>query len=228
MNRRSWTHDSGVACAVLDSVKDERTPIDPGGLGDGARALPRRLRSTLWREHLGPEVSQAELLDPRAGFEAWAQDGLGARRLARRWGEGTGTRALSPAGGGLALGHVVGAPPLPARGGSGRPAGQPQAIRRFLKPEGSSTHGRPEGACRLRNERLHVVGGRSRVLAPNPNLTVRAVRTPTHGHRARTAAYFPASRHGVCVPVPSPGSNRAVAWPGSRDLAATRELIKAL
>ncbi len=56
---------------MLDSVKDERTPIDPGGLGDGARALPRRLRSTLWREHLGPEVSQAELLDPRAGFEAW-------------------------------------------------------------------------------------------------------------------------------------------------------------
>jgi len=36
-NRRSWTHDSELTCAVLDS--------------DGE--LPRRLRSQLWAEHLG-------------------------------------------------------------------------------------------------------------------------------------------------------------------------------
>jgi phosphatidylserine/phosphatidylglycerophosphate/cardiolipin synthase-like enzyme len=71
LNRRSWTHDSEVACAMLDSEPDERPPVDPAGLGDGARVLPRQLRSTLWREHLGPEVPEAELLDPRAGFEAW-------------------------------------------------------------------------------------------------------------------------------------------------------------
>jgi phosphatidylserine/phosphatidylglycerophosphate/cardiolipin synthase-like enzyme len=71
LNRRSWTHDSEAACAVLDPERDERPPLDPGGLGDGARVLARQLRSTLWREHLGTEVTEAELLDPRAGFEAW-------------------------------------------------------------------------------------------------------------------------------------------------------------
>ena len=73
LNRRSWTHDSEVTCAVLDSERDERPPKDPGGLGDGARILPRALRSALWREHLGNEVSEAELLDPGAGFEAWGR-----------------------------------------------------------------------------------------------------------------------------------------------------------
>ena len=71
LNRRSWTHDSEVACAVLDAEHDQRPPVDPGGLGDGARALARKLRLTLWREHLGPEVPEADLLDPQAGFEAW-------------------------------------------------------------------------------------------------------------------------------------------------------------
>jgi phosphatidylserine/phosphatidylglycerophosphate/cardiolipin synthase-like enzyme len=37
LNRRSWTHDSEVACAVLDQERDRRHPVDPGGLGDGAR-----------------------------------------------------------------------------------------------------------------------------------------------------------------------------------------------
>jgi phosphatidylserine/phosphatidylglycerophosphate/cardiolipin synthase-like enzyme len=73
LNRRSWTHDSEIACAVLDEAKDERAPIDPGGLGDGARVLPRTLRTTLWREHLGPQVSEEELLDPMAGFDAWSR-----------------------------------------------------------------------------------------------------------------------------------------------------------
>jgi phosphatidylserine/phosphatidylglycerophosphate/cardiolipin synthase-like enzyme len=71
LNRRSWTHDSEAACAVLDPETDERPPVDPGGLGDGARGLPRKLRLALWREHLGPEVTESELLDPRAGFETW-------------------------------------------------------------------------------------------------------------------------------------------------------------
>lgn len=71
LNRRSWTHDSEASCAVLDPERDERPPVDPGGLGDGARVLPRSLRSNLWREHLGPAVTEEELLDPRAGFDAW-------------------------------------------------------------------------------------------------------------------------------------------------------------
>jgi phosphatidylserine/phosphatidylglycerophosphate/cardiolipin synthase-like enzyme len=71
LNLRSWTHDSEVCCAVIDSALDGRAPVDPGGLGDGARVLPRELRLALWREHLGPQVTDHELLDPRAGFEAW-------------------------------------------------------------------------------------------------------------------------------------------------------------
>jgi phosphatidylserine/phosphatidylglycerophosphate/cardiolipin synthase-like enzyme len=74
LNRRSWTHDSEIACAVLDPERDERPPADPAGLGDEARLLPRQLRSALWREHLGPAVTEAELLDPRAGFAAWRRE----------------------------------------------------------------------------------------------------------------------------------------------------------
>src|ERR1700681_1865135 len=36
-NRRSWTHDSEVSCAVLDEARDSREPRDPAGLGDSAR-----------------------------------------------------------------------------------------------------------------------------------------------------------------------------------------------
>ena len=51
-NRRSWTHDSELSCAVLDDTRDEREPADPAGLGDGARVFARDLRLRLWREHL--------------------------------------------------------------------------------------------------------------------------------------------------------------------------------
>jgi phosphatidylserine/phosphatidylglycerophosphate/cardiolipin synthase-like enzyme len=71
LNRRSWTHDSELSCAILDETLDPRPPRDPGGLGDGARAFPRDLRLRMWREHLGPEPSEDELLDPVGGFYAW-------------------------------------------------------------------------------------------------------------------------------------------------------------
>jgi len=73
LNRRSWTHDSEVACAVLDQQRDPRQPTDPGGLGDGARVFARRLRLRLWGEHLGQAAGDhdAELLDPVDGFELW-------------------------------------------------------------------------------------------------------------------------------------------------------------
>jgi phosphatidylserine/phosphatidylglycerophosphate/cardiolipin synthase-like enzyme len=66
LNRRSWTHDSEVSCAVLDSTRDDREPLDPAGLGDGARRLARDMRLELWREHLQCEVISA---DPLIGFE---------------------------------------------------------------------------------------------------------------------------------------------------------------
>jgi phosphatidylserine/phosphatidylglycerophosphate/cardiolipin synthase-like enzyme len=62
-NRRSWTHDSELSCAVLDETVDGRTPADPAGLGDGARSFARDLRLALLREHLDTEDDQ-DLTDP--------------------------------------------------------------------------------------------------------------------------------------------------------------------
>jgi phosphatidylserine/phosphatidylglycerophosphate/cardiolipin synthase-like enzyme len=90
LNRRSWTHDSELSCAVLDQTKDEREPRDPAGLGDGARAFARDLRLRLWREHLGRrEGDDADLLDAEQGFAAWRQS---AERLARWHADGHGPR----------------------------------------------------------------------------------------------------------------------------------------
>jgi phosphatidylserine/phosphatidylglycerophosphate/cardiolipin synthase-like enzyme len=70
LNRRSWTHDSELSCAVLDETLDEREPRDPAGLGDGARRFARELRLRLWREHLDAgDVSPDEIVDPHAGFD---------------------------------------------------------------------------------------------------------------------------------------------------------------
>ncbi|WP_434743591.1 phospholipase D family protein [Micromonospora sp. SH-82] len=73
LNRRSWTHDSELACAVLDDTRDEREPRDPAGLGDGARTFARDLRLRLWREHLDrdPDGGQDEdLIDPEDAVRA--------------------------------------------------------------------------------------------------------------------------------------------------------------
>jgi phosphatidylserine/phosphatidylglycerophosphate/cardiolipin synthase-like enzyme len=72
-NRRSWTHDSELSCAVLDATRDGREPADPAGLGDGARVFPRELRLRLWREHLdrAPDGSgDGDLLDPERAVAA--------------------------------------------------------------------------------------------------------------------------------------------------------------
>jgi phosphatidylserine/phosphatidylglycerophosphate/cardiolipin synthase-like enzyme len=71
LNRRSWTNDSEVSCAVIDETRDAREPRDPGGFGDGARHLARETRLRLWHEHSG--IDAGELVDPIAGFDALAQ-----------------------------------------------------------------------------------------------------------------------------------------------------------
>jgi phosphatidylserine/phosphatidylglycerophosphate/cardiolipin synthase-like enzyme len=93
LNRRSWTHDSELSAAVLDDTRDQRRPLDPAGLGDGARVLARDLRLTLWREHLdlSDDGSQDEgLLEAREAFatmkasaqalEAWHRQGRTGQR----------------------------------------------------------------------------------------------------------------------------------------------------
>jgi phosphatidylserine/phosphatidylglycerophosphate/cardiolipin synthase-like enzyme len=70
LNRRSWTHDSELSCAVLDERTDERDPRDPAGQGDNARAFARELRLRLLREHLDRnEDDLADLVDPTEAFE---------------------------------------------------------------------------------------------------------------------------------------------------------------
>ncbi|WP_305786837.1 phospholipase D family protein [Symbioplanes lichenis] len=64
-NRRSWTHDSELSCAVLDPTRDEREPADPAGLGDGARVYARDLRLALLREHLD-QSDDTHLVDPES------------------------------------------------------------------------------------------------------------------------------------------------------------------
>ena len=92
-NTRSWTHDSELTAAVLDSERDPRAPTDPGGLGDGARRFARELRLTMLREHLGVDEDD-DLLDPEraadtvrksaAELDAWHDGGGHGPRPAGR------------------------------------------------------------------------------------------------------------------------------------------------
>jgi phosphatidylserine/phosphatidylglycerophosphate/cardiolipin synthase-like enzyme len=71
LNRRSWTHDSELSCAVIDSELDERNPLDPGGLGDRSRKFARELRLSLWAEHLGRTPDDPELLNLTDSSVLW-------------------------------------------------------------------------------------------------------------------------------------------------------------
>jgi phosphatidylserine/phosphatidylglycerophosphate/cardiolipin synthase-like enzyme len=85
LNRRSWSHDSELSIAVLDSELDGREPGDPGGLGDGARAFARDLRLRLWREHLDRrEYDVADLLQPKEAFATFRRQA----ELLRAWHDG--------------------------------------------------------------------------------------------------------------------------------------------
>jgi phosphatidylserine/phosphatidylglycerophosphate/cardiolipin synthase-like enzyme len=93
-NRRSWSHDSEVSCAVLDEARDMREPIDPAGLGDGARRYARDLRLRLWREHLGRgDGDDADLLDPFDGVQKFRE----TAEALERWHTG-GEHGQRPAG----------------------------------------------------------------------------------------------------------------------------------
>ena len=73
LNRRSWTHDSEVSCAVIDSELDHRAPHDPSGLGDGSRRFARNLRLCLWAEHLGRSPDDPALLHIEESAALWRQ-----------------------------------------------------------------------------------------------------------------------------------------------------------
>jgi phosphatidylserine/phosphatidylglycerophosphate/cardiolipin synthase-like enzyme len=76
LNRRSWTHDSEVSCAVIDSELDHRAPLDPSGLGDGSRRFARNLRLSLWAEHLGCSPDDPVLLNIEDSADLWRQSAV--------------------------------------------------------------------------------------------------------------------------------------------------------
>jgi hypothetical protein len=94
VNRRSWTHDSELSCAVLDEERDLREPQVIDAVGDGARVFARNLRLELAREHLdrSPE-DVADLIDPVSAFDAFR---TAAERL-QHWHDG-GRRGERPPG----------------------------------------------------------------------------------------------------------------------------------
>lgn len=85
VNRRSWTHDSELSCAVLDDERDTRNPQVIDRFGDGARRFARQLRLQLGREHLDRAADDdADLLDPTSAFAAFADSAT----LLQRWHDG--------------------------------------------------------------------------------------------------------------------------------------------
>lgn len=81
VNRRSWTHDSELSCAVLDNELDHREPRVLDRFGDGARSFARNLRLELACEHLDRSDGQhADLIDPVSAFQAFAESATTLQR----------------------------------------------------------------------------------------------------------------------------------------------------
>ena len=94
VNRRSWTHDSELSCAVIDSVTDDREPRVIDRFGSAARSFARELRLQLAREHLDrPVGADHDLLDPVSAFLAFADTAAALQR----WHDG-GRAGPRPAG----------------------------------------------------------------------------------------------------------------------------------
>ena len=96
-NRRSWTTDSEITCAVVDSTLDDREPADPSGPGDGARgARARAAAAAVGRAPRARPPDDPRLVDPATGVGAVARDRRRARRLARGRPAGPATAGAGP------------------------------------------------------------------------------------------------------------------------------------
>ena len=70
-NRRSWTTDSELTCAVFDPTAANREPPGTDTGHDASRPLAHGLRLQLWAEHLGLDQNDPRLDDPAAGLKLW-------------------------------------------------------------------------------------------------------------------------------------------------------------
>ncbi|XAS62757.1 phospholipase D-like domain-containing protein [Micrococcaceae bacterium Sec5.8] len=71
-NRRSWTTDSELTCAVFDTAAGSQEPPGPADTGPGAsQPLAHGLRLQLWAEHLGLDEDDPRLQDPAEGLGLW-------------------------------------------------------------------------------------------------------------------------------------------------------------
>jgi hypothetical protein len=160
-NRRSWTHDSELSCAVVD-----QPAADDGGMGvrRGAGTYAHSLRTALSREHLGGD---AELDGACGAFEAFRR---AAGSLARGRAAGApATRAAArlPQAPAVLLDHGVGSARLPADLRPGRAPAVDAAGRPLLIwPAGSSppqrgqSHQRNNGCAAVLTMRREVRHGR--------------------------------------------------------------------
>lgn len=101
-NRRSWTTDSELTCAVVDTTPsgEQAGPEDSQANGPDANdgpapavSLAHKLRCQLWAEHLGMDQDDPRLQDPARGLELWN----GAVAALDRWHQ-TGHTAARPPG----------------------------------------------------------------------------------------------------------------------------------
>jgi phosphatidylserine/phosphatidylglycerophosphate/cardiolipin synthase-like enzyme len=82
VNRRSWTHDSELSCALIDRRRDHREPMVIDRFGSGARVFARDLRLELAREHLDRKPDDdSDLVDPQGAFAAFRS----AAEQLQRW-----------------------------------------------------------------------------------------------------------------------------------------------
>jgi phosphatidylserine/phosphatidylglycerophosphate/cardiolipin synthase-like enzyme len=81
-NRRSWTTDSELTCAVFDTSAD-----------DSATTFARDLRLRLWSEHLGLDPDDPRLRDTDDALALWKA----SAEALDRW-HATGRRASRPSG----------------------------------------------------------------------------------------------------------------------------------
>jgi phosphatidylserine/phosphatidylglycerophosphate/cardiolipin synthase-like enzyme len=70
-NRRSWTTDSELTCAIVDRTAGDADTPDGSTDDRPAGGIARDLRLQLWAEHLGVERDDPRLLDTRNPLELW-------------------------------------------------------------------------------------------------------------------------------------------------------------